>query len=158
MTHLIICSCGKLFQPTAGQLRHYRYGRTLCPACKPSKGDPRWTTEYRNARTQRMAVSAKRFTNGRPGCERCGKQPRRLECHHRNGDKYDHRIENLEMLCVPCHRVSTNLQLQGRLHKVDRQRSTRADRSDFPELRTDRKPPSKKRARSVTHPGPMRLS
>jgi ribosomal protein S27AE len=41
-------------------------------------------------------------------CERCGVskwqgKPLSLELHHVNGDGYDNRLENLEILCPNCH-------------------------------------------------------
>ena len=41
-------------------------------------------------------------------CERCGLSewrgaPISMQLHHVNGDRLDHRIENLELLCPNCH-------------------------------------------------------
>jgi len=35
-------------------------------------------------------------------CVRCG-VTERLAIHHLNGDHYDNRVENLQVLCLPCH-------------------------------------------------------
>jgi intein/homing endonuclease len=37
-------------------------------------------------------------------CQRCGEVPKRLETHHINGDRSNSSIENLENLCVSCHK------------------------------------------------------
>jgi hypothetical protein len=46
-------------------------------------------------------------------CEHCGLsewrgKPLRVALHHVNGDGYDHRIENLELLCPNCHSQTAN--------------------------------------------------
>jgi hypothetical protein len=51
-------------------------------------------------------------------CERCGINswrgvPLNLEIHHRNGDKFDNRLEALEILCPNCHSQTENF---GRLN------------------------------------------
>lgn len=42
-------------------------------------------------------------------CEACGAtpDPRFLDIHHRNGDHYDNRPENLQVLCRSCHMSET---------------------------------------------------
>jgi hypothetical protein len=46
-------------------------------------------------------------------CERCGKskwlgEAIPVELHHINGDRFDNRIENLQMLCPNCHALTEN--------------------------------------------------
>lgn len=46
-------------------------------------------------------------------CERCGNSncegfPISLELHHVNGDKFDNRLENLQILCPNCHALTHN--------------------------------------------------
>lgn len=46
-------------------------------------------------------------------CEKCGNiewmgQPIPLELHHKDGDRTNHRLENLELLCPNCHAVTDN--------------------------------------------------
>jgi len=40
-------------------------------------------------------------------CERCG-SVKKLQVHHKNEDRYDNRLENLETLCCRCHRQHHN--------------------------------------------------
>ncbi len=77
-----------------------------------------WTPERREAARQRMmgrnpnsryhglsARSAARLVQRIGHCERCqhdGSESR-LEVHHKNRDKHDHRLENIEILCHRCH-------------------------------------------------------
>lgn len=37
-------------------------------------------------------------------CERCGADQRRLQVHHKDQDRSNNDLSNLETLCVPCHR------------------------------------------------------
>jgi hypothetical protein len=46
-------------------------------------------------------------------CERCGNtewfgEPIPVELHHVNGDRFDNRIENLQLLCPNCHALTDN--------------------------------------------------
>ena len=79
-----------------------------------------WTPERREAARQRMlelvgnpnsryhglsARGAKLLREALGCCERCGGDgtESRLDLHHRNGDKHDHRLANLAVLCHRCH-------------------------------------------------------
>lgn len=49
----------------------------------------------------------------RAACEQCGiaewrGQPAPLALHHKNGDRHDNRLENLELLCANCHGLTDN--------------------------------------------------
>jgi hypothetical protein len=46
-------------------------------------------------------------------CERCGNtlwlgEPIPVELHHVNGDRFDNRLENLQLLCPNCHALTDN--------------------------------------------------
>ena len=48
-----------------------------------------------------------------PCCEECGKtmwrsRPIPLELHHINGDRFDNRLRNLQILCPNCHALTDN--------------------------------------------------
>ena len=77
-----------------------------------------WTPERREAKRQEMlgrnpqaryhglsAKSAARLVKRIGRCERCAHDGSnsRLGVHHRNRDKHDQRLENLEVLCHRCH-------------------------------------------------------
>lgn len=77
-----------------------------------------WTDERREAKRTEMlgrnpraryhglsAKSAHRLVERIGRCERCGHDgsDSRLGVHHRNRDKHDQRLENLEVLCHRCH-------------------------------------------------------
>jgi 5-methylcytosine-specific restriction endonuclease McrA len=77
-----------------------------------------WTPERREARRQQLlgrnpqaryhglsARSAARLVQRIGHCERCQHDgsDSRLGVHHRNRDKHDHRLENIEILCHRCH-------------------------------------------------------
>ena len=48
-----------------------------------------------------------------PICEVCG-YTENLELHHINGDHYDNRIENLQILCPNCHSQTDNFRSRNR--------------------------------------------
>jgi len=77
-----------------------------------------WTPERREAKRQEMlkrnpdaryhglsAKAAARLVQRIGQCEACGHDgsKSRLEVHHKNRDKHDHRLENLIVLCHRCH-------------------------------------------------------
>jgi hypothetical protein len=53
-------------------------------------------------------------------CQRCGATPKRLVVHHRNRDRSDGRVENLEPLCYSCH---------DREHAAERTEARRRNRA-----------------------------
>lgn len=55
-------------------------------------------------------------------CEECGiseynGKPLRLELHHKDGNKMNNKLENLEMLCPNCHSQTDNFRFKNRKHK-----------------------------------------
>jgi DNA-binding CsgD family transcriptional regulator len=67
------------------------------------------TRRQRGHLKQRLLLAG--LKDGR--CERCGLsdwrgQPLSLALHHINGDRYDNRVENLELLCPNCHSQTGN--------------------------------------------------
>lgn len=99
-----------------------------------------WTPERREAKRQEMlgrnpgaryhglsAKSAARLVARIGRCERCGHDgsESRLGIHHRNRDKHDHRLENLEVLCHRCHmqehasRGETGFHSMWRKHRMN---------------------------------------
>ena len=77
-----------------------------------------WTAERREAKRQEMlgrnpdaryhglsCKSAARLVKRIGRCEKCNHDgsESRLEVHHKNRDKHDQRLENLEVLCHRCH-------------------------------------------------------
>lgn len=77
-----------------------------------------WTEERRETKRQEMlgrnpnaryhglsAKSAARLVRRIGHCEKCSHNgsESRLEVHHKNRDKQDQRLENLEILCLKCH-------------------------------------------------------
>lgn len=76
-------------------------------------------TNYRS-----HALKLRLFKNGlkEKKCEICGiaewqNQPISLELHHINGDHYDNRIENLQILCPNCHSQTKNFRNRGSVRK-----------------------------------------
>lgn len=55
-------------------------------------------------------------------CEECGiseynGKPLRLELHHKDGNRKNNKLENLEMLCPNCHSQTDNYRFKNRKHK-----------------------------------------
>lgn len=66
-------------------------------------------------RTSRSHLKQRLFNEGLKDnrCERCGIEewqgmPLNMHLHHINGDGFDNRLENLEMLCGNCHSQTEN--------------------------------------------------
>lgn len=77
-----------------------------------------WTPERKEAKRQEVmqrnpqaiyhglsCKGARRLREAVGRCEKCGHDgsESRLDIHHRNGDKHDHGLENLIVLCHRCH-------------------------------------------------------
>ena len=106
----------KMSQATKGKPKPWLKGRK-----RPEVGQKIaawWTPERREAKRQESmgrnpnaryhglsAKSAARLVARIGRCERCQHDgsDSRLGCHHRNRDKHDQRLENLEVLCHRCH-------------------------------------------------------
>lgn len=79
--------------------------------------------EYLAATTHRSRHNVKRRLLAAglkaAACEACGLtewrgRPVPLELHHRNGERNDNRIENLELLCPNCHALTENFGVRNR--------------------------------------------
>ena len=59
-------------------------------------------------KTYAREISRRYFKNI---CHKCGKtnKPYNLHAHHKNKNRWDNRIENLELLCVKCHFDNHNI-------------------------------------------------
>ena len=68
----------------------------VCPRCGPSKR-ARSTYSYKKARAARLKLAMYKCES--PGCEAIQK----LELHHVDGNRHNNEIENLRILCRPCH-------------------------------------------------------
>jgi 5-methylcytosine-specific restriction endonuclease McrA len=61
--------------------------------------------EHPNYRTGRWTSrSIYRRLLKRDKCSRCGRTDGQIDGHHINSDHFDNRLENLVVLCMPCHR------------------------------------------------------
>lgn len=108
--------CKKLSETLAGKPKPWLKGKK-----RPEIGrkiSAWWTEERREAKRQEMlgrnpkaryhglsAKSAARLVQRIGHCERCNHDgsESHLGVHHKNRDKHDHRVENLEIVCHRCH-------------------------------------------------------
>lgn len=77
---------------------------TRCPSCERkwvARRQRRGEARIRPARYYRRRKQALKRDEYR--CVKCG-APYPLEVDHVNGDAFDDRLENLQTLCVPCHK------------------------------------------------------
>jgi len=108
-------SCRKDFESDS---RNEKYCSDECKAKakKVAGGRQKRKRAYQADATNRRAASMSR-SQAREAiindkaigcCERCGFlfNVAKLECHHRNGDPFDNSIENLALVCKPCHTKS----------------------------------------------------
>jgi len=51
-------------------------------------------------------------------CHTCGKQRRKLECHHIDGDVYNYSLDNLIWLCRRCHNHSHSRLTKESVYKI----------------------------------------
>lgn len=73
--------------------------------------------------THRLRLRLLRDNIKAPVCERCDNskwlgEPIPIELHHVNGDRFDNRIENLQMLCPNCHALTDNHAGRGSAKKL----------------------------------------
>ena len=95
-------------------------------------GDPTKAREYkkhlRSGRWRRLRQSALSRSGGK--CERCGEETRWLDCHHLNYDRFGHeRLEDLAVLCVPCHIIADREREQAMTEAADFTRYANAYRT-----------------------------
>lgn len=78
----------------------------LIPLSELLRKDRRCSRDHLKRRLLKAGLKAER-------CEECGLDewrgtPLRMTLHHRNGDSYDNRLENLSFLCPNCHSQTPN--------------------------------------------------
>ncbi len=86
---------------------------------KGHKHAPNWKSAYHYLRagssigSHKLKLKLLRDGLKERRCERCGKgewlgEPIPIELHHINGDRFDNRLVNLQLLCPNCHALTDN--------------------------------------------------
>lgn len=104
----------KMSEALKGRRHNWRSGGSMPGAAQ--KIAAAWTPEMREAARLRTlarnpdaryhglsAKEAKRKTRSVGHCSRCGVEKERLDIHHKDRNKHNQTLENLEVLCHQCH-------------------------------------------------------
>lgn len=118
--------CGTMFKPPNAVTPH-RYCSVACAAqakrtLNAGERNPNWKhgrrATYSSAFQKRLGPM---LIQERGRCELCGEDGTRakLEVHHKDGNKRNDALENLQVLCVHCHRdIHREARRQGVLRRV----------------------------------------
>lgn len=95
-------------------------GQKICPTRKRVEG---FLFKGSIINTHRLRLRLLRDNIKELRCERCSNsewldEPIPIELHHVNGDRFDNRIENLQMLCPNCHALTDNHAGKGSAKKL----------------------------------------
>jgi len=113
--------CGKLFYKNKSDMRKSRTGLFFCCkehhnkaqrlGCMANILRPDWGEGKGPASYRRIA-----FLHNKAVCNRCGykEYPEVLHIHHRDRNRKNNSIENLEVLCPTCHEIEHLLAGDGR--------------------------------------------
>lgn len=116
--------CGEKFRSDNGAKSRRTCGPKCAAVSKASKTrTPNATPQAHRGRARTLLLQEGREVV----CVECGGRGGRIECHHRNGDHQDNRVENLEWLCVRCHRRH-----HDRINKMRHGKSRRRTASSGP--------------------------
>lgn len=92
--------CGKSYYKPPSQAKVSKYCSRLCQ--NRSQSDAMDRTGYNNPMWKGGIQTYRQYKKDK--CERCG-STKHLLVHHKNRNRYDNKLDNLETLCKRCHQI-----------------------------------------------------
>lgn len=101
--------CGRTIQRRPVDLQRSKTGNLYCSkSCSNSSNNSLFRQHENNPNYThgRSSYRNRRLKESEMKCERCGfDDPRALQVHHKDKNRKNNRLENLELLCANCHLI-----------------------------------------------------
>lgn len=111
--NLQCANCGKEINKTPSQIKRSKTGNMYCSkTCAVSKNNKlfkKWENhpQYKKGTNCYRNIKLESLSKEKQLCEKCGISDKRvLQVHHKDKNRQNNKLENLELLCANCHLIA----------------------------------------------------